>query len=72
VRDERAHRHTPRDRRLERFLQLRAIEAEDHDIDGPGGPLDRVEQRAQTVVRLDDEFQAAPFFFFFSAQSTAP
>ena len=72
VGDERADRHAARDRRRQRLLELRAIEAEDHDVDRLLRALDRLQERRQAVVGLDDEFHSGYFaLFFFSDQSTA-
>ena len=70
VRDQRPDRDAARHRRLERFLELGAIEPEDHDVDGFAGVSDRLQHRSEAVVRLDDELHFP--LFFFSAQSTAP
>ena len=69
VRDQRADDDAARDRRLERFLELDAIEPENHDVDGLLRVADRLHQRRQAVVRLDDELHFV--LFFFSDHSTA-
>ena len=74
MRDQRAHDDAAGDRRLERFFELRAVEAEDDDVDGFLGLADGLEERREPVVGLDDQFHVVPvpyFDFFLSAQSTA-
>ena len=71
VGDERANRDAARHRRGERLLQLRPIEAEDDDVDRALRALDRLQQRREALVGLDDQFHGYFALFFFSDQSTA-
>jgi len=69
VRDERADHDATRDRRLERFFELGAVEPENDDIDGLLRAPDRLHKGGYAVVRLDDELHF--LLVFFSDQSTA-
>ena len=55
VRDERAHDDTALHRRLQRLLELGAVEAEDHHVDRLLRLLNRGQDRGHAVVGLDDE-----------------
>ena len=55
VRDQRPDHDAARHGRLERLLELDAIEAEDDDVDRLPGLTHRFQQRGEAVVGLDDQ-----------------
>jgi hypothetical protein len=70
LRHEGPHHDTACDRLGERLLQLRPVEPEDDDIDRLLGPLDRHQERRDSIVWLNDEFHGYFFTGFFSSQTT--
>src|SRR5687768_3315732 len=71
MRDECPNDHTTGDGGLEGFLELQAVEPEDHDVDGLLRGFDRAQQWCEAVFRLDDEFHRRRYLgFFLSSQST--
>jgi hypothetical protein len=55
MRDERAHRHAAADGSGNRLLDRIEVEAENDDVDALLGAVDRLDQRSDTVVRLNDD-----------------
>ncbi len=71
--DERVHLDAARDGALERPLQLLEVEAENRNVNLPGGFLDRCDERHEPVLGLDDQLHALPqAAFFFSVFHSTP
>ena len=61
VRDQRAHVHAALHRGRQRLLDLVAIEPEDEDVDLLAGGLDRLDDRHDAGLGLDDQFHGVYF-----------
>ncbi len=72
VRDQRTDADASLDRRSKRALDLIDVEPKDAHIDRFLGFADRLNDRHDTRVWLDDEFHYLPFAVGFSFHSTAP